>query len=88
MTVEDRNNQDIDAHVESAIEKLEDDDLVAFQLVAIRRDGDDGHQDVSQRAVDMEAVMELPEGSRRPYVSMLHRSMCRVYESDVMGDPP
>ena len=71
----------MDEHVESATETLEDDDIVAFALVAIR-DGEDGVQSGSHRVIDPDVVAE---SDREPaeVIDLLHGAMCQVFDEEV-----
>ncbi|WP_135666630.1 hypothetical protein [Halorhabdus rudnickae] len=73
--------ESIDEEVSSAVEKLEDDDIVAFGLVAIRN-GDEGIQSATQRVIDPEVVQE----SNKPpeeVIDVLHTKLCSVWETEV-----
>jgi len=71
----------LDEHVDSAEQKLDDDDLVAFGLVAVR-DGDGGLQGASQRVIDPERVRE---SNRDPeaVIGDLHDALCQVWDTEV-----
>ncbi|ERJ07481.1 hypothetical protein HLRTI_000524 [Halorhabdus tiamatea SARL4B] len=71
----------MDEEVSSAVEKLEEDDVIAFGLVAIR-DGDEGVQSATQRAISPELVQQ----SDRPaedVINLLHTKMCAVWDNEV-----
>ena len=74
-------NESMDDHVESAAEKLADENLVAFGLVAIR-EGDDGFEGVSQRAIDPEIVIES-DGDGEELVDDLHEELVYLFERGV-----
>lgn len=71
----------LEEHVDSAEEKLDDDDLVAFALVAIRN-GEDGVQAASQRCVDPEVVIESDREGEE-IIDALHMKLVDVFESEV-----
>jgi len=71
----------MDEHVDSAEAKLEDDDLVGFGLVAMR-DGDDGIETVSQRAIDPEIVHESNHDAEQ-VIDALHSALCRTWDEEV-----
>jgi len=71
----------LDEHVDSAEAKLNDDDLVAFGLVAIR-DGDDGLQSASQRVVDPEVVRES-DHDPGDVIGALHERLCDTWDEEV-----
>lgn len=73
---------DRESHVESAIEKLEDDDLVAFGLVAIR-DGPEGLQTAGQRCIDPVVVQE-DERDPEDVIGALHGTLCNVWDDEVV----
>lgn len=70
----------MDEKVESAIEKLDDDDIIAFGLVALRKN--DGLESTAQRAIDPEVVNEL-DHSAEDTISALHKSLCDTWNSEL-----
>jgi len=71
----------LEQHVESAEAKLEDDDLVGFGLVAMRN-GDNGIETVSQRAIDPEIVHE-PDHDAEEVIDAVHERLCRTWREEV-----
>jgi len=71
----------LDEHVDSAAETLDDDDLVAFGLVAIR-DGEGGLQGASQRVVDPETVRDS-DRDPEAVIGDLHDALCQVWDNEV-----
>jgi len=67
--------------VKSAAEKLHDDDLVAFALVAMR-DGPDGVQTVSQRHIDPVTVGESDHDAET-VIEGVHEGLVRTFNEEV-----
>lgn len=67
--------------VESAAEKLTDDDLVAFALVALRHT-DAGVQSVSQRHVDPVTVAES-DHDPETVIETLHGGLVETFDAEV-----
>jgi len=65
-------------HVESAEDTLNDDDLVAFALVAIR-EGDDGLQGADHRCIDPEVVIESDRDAE-VLIDDLHECLVDLFE--------
>jgi len=65
----------------SAKQKLDDDDLVAFGLVAIRN-GPDGVESVGQRAVDPQ-VVATSDHDAETVIESLHDSLCQTWDEEV-----
>lgn len=80
--IADQLTQTMGEHVESAEEKLADENLVAFALVAVR-EGDDGLEGTSQRAIDPEVVHE---SEREPdaVVEDLHNALCQIFDERIV----
>jgi hypothetical protein len=71
----------MDEEVATAVEKLQDDDVIAFGLVAIR-EGDDGAERAAHRAIDPAIVRE---SDRQPedVIDPLHSALCEIWDSEV-----
>ena len=67
--------------VESAVEKLTDDDLIAFAVVAMR-DGPDGVQTVSQRHIDPLTVAESAHDAET-VIETVHEGLVREFDAEV-----
>jgi len=67
--------------VESALEKLTDDDLIAFAVVAMR-DGPDGVQTVSQRHINPLTVAESDHDAET-VVETVHEGLVREFDAEV-----
>jgi hypothetical protein len=67
--------------VESALEKLTDDDLIAFAVVAMR-DGPDGVQTVSQRHIDPVTVGKSDHDAET-VVETVHEGLVREFDAEV-----
>jgi predicted Fe-Mo cluster-binding NifX family protein len=67
--------------VESAVEKLTDDDLIAFAVVAMR-DGPDGVQTVSQRHIDPMTVAESSHDAET-VIESVHGGLVREFDQGV-----
>jgi len=67
--------------VESAVEKLTDDDLIAFAVVAMR-DGPDGVQTVSQRHINPLTVAESDHDAET-VVETVHEGLVREFDAEV-----
>lgn len=74
--------ESMDTHVASAETKLNDDDLIAFGLVAIRRTDEHGLQEVGQRAIDPEVVMDSDHEPEK-VVDALHTALCQTWDEEV-----
>lgn len=74
----------LEEHVESAEAKLNDDDLVAFGLVAIR-DAAVGLETASQRVVDPEVVRESGQDPEQ-LIDTLHDVLCQTWDEEVDAD--
>jgi hypothetical protein len=72
----------MDEHVESATAKLDDDDLVAFGLVALRDPEDSAVESVSQRVIDPEVVRESDRDPEE-VVDIIHSQLCDVWDEEV-----
>lgn len=72
----------MDGHVDSAKEKLDDDDLVAFGLVALRDPEKGAVQSVSQRVIDPEVVRESDREPEK-VVDIIHGQLCDVWDEEV-----
>jgi hypothetical protein len=77
----DAQGESIEQTTESAIEKLQDDDLVAFALVAMR-DGADGVQTVGQRAIDPQVVADS-DHDPEDVVETVHEGLVRTFDEEV-----
>ena len=71
----------MDEEVGTAVEKLEDDNIVAFSVVALR-ETDNGVQSGWQRAIDPERVRESDRDPEE-VVEAIHDAMCRVFDEEV-----
>jgi len=71
----------MDDHVESAVENLESDGVIAFGLVALR-ETDDGIQSLGQRAIDPERVRESDRDAEE-VVDEIHDTICHVFDEEV-----
>jgi len=73
----------IEQATESATEKLHDDDLVAFALVAMR-DGPDGVETASQRHIDPVTVAESSHDAET-VIETVHEGLVRAFDEEVRG---
>ena len=71
--------ESIEQAVESAAEKLHDDDLVAFALVAMR-DGPDGVETVGQRHIDPVTVAES-DHEAETVIKAVHEGLIRTFNA-------
>jgi hypothetical protein len=69
-------------HTDSAKEKLDDDDIVGFGLVALRDPDGSAVQSVSQRAIDPEVVRESDRDPEE-VVDIIHSQLCDVWDEEV-----
>jgi hypothetical protein len=67
--------------VDSAAEKLTDEDLISFALVAMR-DGPDGVETVSQRHIDPVAVAESDHDAET-VIETVHEGLVREFDQEV-----
>jgi len=67
--------------VANAAEKLADDDLVAFALVALRN-GDDGVEAVSQRHIDPLMVADSDHDAET-VIETVHEGLVRAFDEEV-----
>jgi len=77
----DARDESIEQAVESAVEKLTDDDLVAFALVAMR-EGPDGVQTASQRHIDPVTVAES-DHDVETVIETVHEGLVRTFDEEV-----
>lgn len=78
-----RGGMTIEEHADIATDKLNDEEIVGFGLVAIRKT-DEGYQAATHRAIDHEAVMEASEATNPDdYINWLHENMVEIFESEV-----
>lgn len=77
----DARGESIEQAVESANEKLHDDDLIAFALVAMR-DGPDGVETVSQRHIDPVTVAESSHDAET-IIETVHEGLVRTFDEEV-----
>jgi hypothetical protein len=67
--------------VESAVEKLTDDELVAFAVVAMR-DGPDGVETASQRHIDPVTVAESSHDAET-VIETVHEGLVQTFDEEV-----
>ena len=77
-----RGGKSIAEHQAIAAEKIGDDDIVAFGLVAIRKGADGQYQSATHRAIDVEAVLEA-DADGEELIDDLHEAMCREFDEKV-----
>lgn len=74
--------ESMDDHVESAKDLLDDDDIVAFGLVALRDPEDSAVQSASQRVIDPEVVRDSNRDAEE-VIDIIHTQLCDVFDEEV-----
>jgi len=74
-------NTPMDEHVDHAEQLLNDPDLSAFALVAIR-DGGGGTESAAQRVVDPEVVAD-DDRDAEAVIDAYHEAICHVFDQEV-----
>ena len=77
----DAQGESIEQTAASAIEKLQDDDLIGFALVAMRQ-GPDGVETVGQRAVDPVTVAESDHEAEMA-IGAIHDGIVQTFDKEV-----
>jgi len=70
----------IDEHVDIATDKLQSENIVAFGLVAIRKQ-DGEYMKASHRAISHEMAMQSPDPAG--YVESIHSNLVDIFDSEV-----